>query len=352
MSRQLICSLVFLCLHSTGMGQSTAAQTDIERLQADQLDYYLQQAIHARDAESRLKLNHIGIQGRNTDAGFLVTAVLETYPAHEAGIYRGDILRSANGEDFHPVFSFNDSTRAPGGFQKRTASVSLDVLRGTEEHQLTVMPVFENLYDSYRSASLNSVQQFPSGNKMVGYLRLWVLSRASTDLLAYQELFSDLANSDGIILDLRDAVGFVDANQLDLLFRGSSDLFSVNNDEALSVSNPIASYRLQTNYSPYRRPVAILINEASRGGPELLAYQLDKLSRVVSLGSTTAGRLGNWRMVEGDMIYQLVPALEIDGTVMESRGYSPEQQVDYPQNQAGRIDPQFQAAMDILMGII
>ena len=40
----------------------------------------------------------IGIQGQKQEAGFLVTSVLEGYPAHRAGLNRGDIITSIDGQ--------------------------------------------------------------------------------------------------------------------------------------------------------------------------------------------------------------------------------------------------------------
>lgn len=338
--------------------QVVAAQS----LGTDKLDYYLQQALQAERPGARYALNHIGIQGEDVPEGFLVTAVLEDYPAHQAGLYRGDIILRANGARFHPVFSFNNREQAPR-FQARRQPLLLELQREDERLEVSVVPVFENLLDSYRTATLNSVQQFPSGNKMVGYLRLWVLSRNSADLIAYQQLFSELRGTDGIILDLRDAVGFIDPAQLQLIYRGADDLYQL----AMPTDIPDAAASAMpdwlrvpalppplTSVAPYRNPVALLINDRTRGGAELLAYQLDKLSRVISLGERTAGQLGDWMpdTAQAELNYQPAPELRVDGQQLENSGYAPERPVSFPRRQAGRIDPQFQAAMDLLMGII
>ena len=329
--------------------QTATAQS----LGPDHLDYYLQQALQADRPGSRLPLNHIGVQGEEVPEGFLLTAVLEDYPAHQAGLYRGDIILRANGARFHPVYSFNSRDQAPR-FQPSRQPLLLELQRDDERLEVSVAPVFENLLDSYRSATLNSVQQFPSGNKMVGYLRLWVLSRNSADLIAYQQLFGELRGSDGIILDLRDAVGFVDPAQLQLIYRGATDLYQLAEPGIPDWLRIPAHSAPLTGVAPYRNPVALLINDRTRGGAELLAYQLDKLNRVISLGERSAGQLGDWIPGADQPVlnYQPATGLQVDGQQLESAGYLPERPVSYPRRQAGRIDPQFQAAMDLLMGII
>lgn len=329
------------------------ALASAQSLQPDELDYYLQQALTAKSASDRHALNHIGIQGRSEAQGYRVTAVLETYPAQLAGLYRGDLILSAGGDPFHPVFSFNESSNAPANFAPRPDTVLLTIRRGYSELELSVRPVFENLFDSYRSASLRSVQQFPSGNKTIGYLRLWLLSRNSNDLISYQQLFRELQGTDGIILDVRDATGFLDREHLRLVYRGDSNLFAgFSADSSLAIST-----RLTAASDAYRNPVALLVNDRTRAGAELFAYQLDKSSRVITLGETTAGQIGAWQALANqradEPVLNYVPGhSQIDGESFEGTGHAPESIQAYPVTQPGRIDPQFQAAMDMLMGII
>lgn len=335
-------SIVCACLCQWTFAQTGTADS----LSPADLDYYLYQAVSAPGQPQRLALNHIGIQGQTVEGGYLVTAVLEDYPAQRAGIYRGDIITEANGAPFHAVYSFNDRNQAPAGFTPNSEAVSLQLERGDNQLSVELVPVFENLFDSYRSAMLNSIQQFPSGNKTVGYVRLWVLSRATSDLISYQLLFRELADADGIIIDLRDSLGYLDSNQLQLLYRGASNLFT--RQPSRPTDTPVVAFPVS---EPYRNPVAILVNGKTRGGSELLAYQLGKLDRVITLGSATAGRIGSWSQGNESLQYSGNNDL-IDGLLFEGNGYAPERQVSYPQTQAGRIDPQFQAAMDLLMGII
>ena len=323
-----------------------------QSLQPDELDYYLQQALAAKSASDRHALNHIGIQGRPEAQGYRVSAVLESYPAHLAGLYRGDLILRADGDPFHPVFSFNESSNAPANFAPQSDTVLLAIRRGDSELELSVRPVFENLFDSYRSASLHSVQQFSSGNKTIGYLRLWLLSRNSNDLISYQQLFKELEGTDGIILDVRDAVGFLDREHLRLVYRGDSNLFA-----GFSADISLAPGARLTASDAYRNPVALLVNSRTRGGAELFAYQLDKLSRVITLGENTAGQIGVWHAAEtqpaDEPVLNYLPGRsQIDDESFEGVGLVPERSQDYPVTQPGRIDPQFQAAVDMLMGII
>jgi len=339
--------VVAACLTATGLGAQ-------DSLTPADLAFYRLQAFSAAPGERRLPLNHIGIAGRAEDDGFRVSAVLDDYPAHRAGILRGDLLLSADGAPFHPVFAFNARERAPNGFEARRRGVDITLQRNGNRETVTVTPVFENLFDSYRSASIASVQQFPSGNKTVGYLRLWGLSRATADLLVYQQLLGELARSDGIILDLRDAGGYFSLQQLDLIYRGRADLLRSGAPPHWQTGIPDPGWPLTTE--PYRNPVVILINDGTETGAELLAHQLGKRSNVIVVGSRSAGRLGHYRRVEGGdgplLVYEPATGIQFDGLEREGIGFAPERDVAYLRERQGRIDPQFQTAFDILMGVI
>ena len=320
----------------------SAAQVDSQNL-----DFFLIQAFNSKDAKSRHALNHIGIQGQKQEAGFLITSVLESYPAHRAGLKRGDLITSIDGQLFDPVTSFNRAA----AFEPELTSRVLSVLRNTDLFEVAVTPVFENLYDSFRSANSASLQQFSAGNKIIGYLHLWGLSRSSHDLILTQLLMQELAQCDGIILDLRDSYGFLDPHHLQVLLSSYSQIDITGASGWLVSINETAS---TIDSNPYRRPLAILINQRTRGGPEILAYETSKLERIVSLGSVTPGHIGSYEQTgdSGAFDYRPADSTRIDGQRFEGTGLQPESVLDWPLSETRRDDPQFEAAVTLLLGII
>lgn len=320
----------------------------------DDLDYYLLQSFLASDSKQRLSLNHIGIQGQFRNDEYLVTAVLEGYPAHAAGIERGDVISMAEGEAFHPVWSLNLELNGSGEFIPVTSELTLRIKRGDNDREVSVLPVYENLFDSYRTATSNSVLEFAAGNKVIGYVRFWALSRSTNDMISYQQLISSLDHCDGIIFDLRNGFGFLDSQHLDLVFNDKNNYFSVSNPPDSAIDFADISPELQ--FDNYRKPIALLLNEDTRGGAELFAYQLDKLERVISLGSNTAGKIGEYIIEESSdsavMQYQSADQILIDGKLFEGVGVKPESEVDFPYESTTRGDPQYNAAVNALMGII
>ena len=342
----LVC--VLGCLQTSLLAASESDR--VSPIGPGQLDYYLYQAFNSPLASERYPLNHIGIDGETVADGFLVSAVLQDYPAHRAGILRGDVIVSSNDQPFHPVFSFNERTNAPQQLNPGSGSYELEILRNGQELLVTVSPVFENLFDSYRAATVSSVQEFSSGNKVIGYVQLWALSRNSADLLTLQQLIADLSHCDGIIMDLRSSYGFLDREHLRLFDRARAPLtITAGPDWLQNWQAPTHPLTLE----PYRKPLAILIDSHTRAAAELLALMLATTERNTTLGASTAGRLGDITVGEqGDLSY--TPALEIhvDGQQIEGVGIQPEQVVPFPFSESRRDDPQFESAVTLLLGVI
>ena len=329
-----------------------AAAQDSENaaISADTLEYYLVQAFQAPTAKDRIALNHIGIEVRPADEGFLVTASLEGYPAHQAGIERGDRITRIDGEPFHPVFSFNAKDNEPGEFAPATSVQLLEFERRGEVKTIEVNPVFENLYDSYRSATLNSVQEFSVGNKTIGYIRFWGLSRSTSDLFTLERTMRMFRDSDGMIIDLRNSYGFLSSKHLELFVRNGRGDFKVSD-----ASNRHAA--IAQNFPPsatqtFTRPIVVLVNSKTRGGAELFAHGLAKPGRISTLGESTAGKIGAYSLEGSTIHYAPADQILIDGQRFESVGIMPDDSIPFPFSQSRRSDPQFETAVDTLLGRI
>jgi hypothetical protein len=288
MSKQLIHTLCLGVFWLSCAGHNVAQDNPVGG-QPRSLEGYLQQAFAAPQAENRLALAHIGIQGEGTSNGFLVTAVLEGYPAFNGGIYRGDVIETAAGEPFHPITSFTSHAGE---------TISLTIRRDDNTLTLSVQPVLENLYDSYRTATINSIQEFSAGNKVIGYIRPWALSKNTADLISFAKLMEQLSHCDALIFDLRNAYGFAD---------------QLHSDSLMSNEN---------GPDHFEKSVVILFNEETAEGPMDVIKKVMHLSRIDTLGAAT------------------------------HLGVAPEMTIPYPKTQTSRFDPQYNAALNRLLGII
>lgn len=317
----------------------------------EQADFYLLQAFHAARPEQRLALNHIGLLAHADGDAHLVDAVLNGFPASAAGLRPGDRILLADGKSFHPVHTFNTAGTAAGPFMPDPTPRTLEVERNGVRELVLVSPVFGNLYDAFRTAGNQSMQLFSNGNKLIGYLRPWSLGRSANDLQAFRAAIDSLAHCDGLIIDLRDAYGFITAEHLDSFFPSRSAIFAIasGHEDFWQASQP---GRAGNDY--FGRAMVVIQNRGTRAGMELLAYQLGKLQRVISLGETTAGKPGRVSSVRGGqgLEYTPLPGLTVDGRPLEGIGFDPEQAVAFPAGESPAADPQFDAAMLSLMTII
>ncbi|MEX0619402.1 MAG: PDZ domain-containing protein [Pseudohongiellaceae bacterium] len=303
--------LVYFLLITPGHSQHSDANGDAGRTDPADADYFLHQPFQSDRPEERLDLNHLGASYIFKDDAYYIDAVLEGYPAHQSGLRRGDAILSVDGTAFHPLWSLNDNTRIPHQWEALNQPVQLRYRRRTAEHTVTLEPVFENLYDSYRSASLNSVAQLTSGNKLIGYVHFWALSRNTNDVITFLRIMDSLAQCDGLIVDLRGGLGYLSEAHLDAFVRGSGNEADIAAISPWSSSEPINSYN---------RPAVILQDADTRGGPEILARRLAPLGRIETIGGTTSG------------------------------GMVPERPVDYPRHAIS--DPQLSEAMFTLVELM
>jgi len=364
------------------LGANYSAAADPESLTSLDTAFYRVQSFDTKAGAKPVAINHLGIETKQAaDGGYLITAALEGYPAHAAGLERGDIVLHIDGADFHPVLSLNPRAME-GEFRPHSALAELTYKRGATVLTARVEPVFESLYDSYRSATLNSVLSFAAGNKVIGYVRLWALTRETGDFVTLSQLLQSLHDTDGIVLDLRNSYGYLASEHIDLFRASRSDFLSISlvgkpNSNAIEHERNrlLPARQRDDTLRAYRKPIAILIDSSTRGAAELLAYQLAKLDRVTTVGEPTLGRLGSYQrdggvetLVEnsvenlennlnksldgGFLDYSAADRVLIDGNVFEGIGVKPKRNAPFPFETVSRGDPQFQVAVNVLMGVI
>ena len=203
---------------------------------------------------------------------------------------------------------------------------------------------------------------FAAGNKVIGYVRLWALTRETGDLITLAKLIKSLHDTDGIVLDLRNSHGYLASGHIDFFRTSRSDFLSISQS---GQSEKAGTNREQRRLLPdrprddalraYRKPIAILIDRSTRGAAELLAYQLAKLDRVTTVGEATLGRLGSYvsdSSGEKVLEYSAAYSTLIDGEPFEGVGIKPKRSVSFPYESISRNDPQFQVAVNVLMGVI
>ena len=258
------------------------------------LDEWLDRSLAEKRIERQLSLNHIGIAVTRAGDRHLVSAVLDSSPAFAAGLRRGDELLTVNGAPYHPILSLNSASAAEIGAAESPAR--LRIARGGAEREVAVTPVFNNLFNSYRNAVEASVQQFNMGNKLIGYVRLWGVSGNANDLVTLARIMADFRGTDSLIVDLRNAAGYLGKEHLALFLPGEFGDW-------------------------YSNPLTLIIDDSTAGPAEAFATELARFERVTSVGAAAAG------------------------------GLQPELPVAWPLDSDAPGDPQFEAALALLAGL-
>jgi carboxyl-terminal processing protease len=145
---------------------------------------------------------------------------------------------------------------------------------------------------------------------------------------------------DGTILDLRDGWGGAEPDYLSIFARTVPVLESI--DRAGEV----------TAYDPQiHGPAAILVNEGTRSGNEVIAYgaRMHGLARLV--GTRTAGAVLAGRpfcLADGSLLYLAVGDIRVDGERLEGRSVQPDIEVPFDLAYAAGQDPQLEQALRLL----
>lgn len=302
-------------------------------------DFYLYRSMFTTRGLDKPRVRHIGAQLVRSDGHYVVREVLHGYPADLAGIRRGDIIDTADGVPFHPYHAFNPRREAP---------VRMTIVRGERRSQIGIRAVFDNPNRSMHNAMRNSAAIVPTGVHEVAYVRLW--SGTHPDMLQTFErlIFEELSDYDALILDLRGGFGGAGYEYLDLFFpdrSGYAKMEVVDNDGRRDWSPPP---RINERY--YRGPMVVLINEGTRSGKELLAYQFVKSERATVIGTTTRGAftLGRAFFTEPELDYFLFLSngeLFLDGEKIEGVGVEPHHSVNYSLDGTAFGDLQMHMAM-------
>ncbi|MDH3659817.1 MAG: S41 family peptidase [Alphaproteobacteria bacterium] len=181
-------------------------------------------------------------------------------------------------------------------------------------------------------------------NHNLGYIRIWSYARRAYHRLLIEELAEGrLKNVDGLILDLRGGWGGAQPDYAELFVGGAPIMTFTGRDGEES----FATYR-------WRRPLAVLIDEGTRSGKEVIAYGL-KRGGVPLIGSRTAGALLAGRgflLDDGSLLVLAVSDVRVEGERLEGKGVLPDRIVPFSLPYAAGTDPQLDAAINLLTDAI
>jgi carboxyl-terminal processing protease len=266
-----------------------------------------------------------------------VTGAIEGAPAHQAGVLVGDEILSADDRPFRPVDSFRGKVGAPISLQIRRSPAAAPIA-------ISVAPADLHPDEMFLRGLKASARVIVAGNNMrVGYVHVW--SYASR---RYQSALEDLIgegplkDADALIWDLRGGWGGAQPQYLDL-FNPRAPTMQVKDRNGETGLVDVK----------WRKPVAMLINQGTRSGKEVLAYGFKEYRLGELIGQRTEGAvLAATAFLIGDdgLLLLAVEDVLVDGKRLEGVGVEPTIEVAFDSRYAAGADPQLDRAVQVLAG--
>jgi carboxyl-terminal processing protease len=236
--------------------------------------------------DTRSRFNGLGIEVSMKNGILTVVTPMEDTPAAKAGISAGDQILKINGsptEKLELQQAVNLLRGKPG--QKAT----LTVLRpSTKEMKDYALERAEVKVASVKAAHL--LDHDLSGSFKVGYVRVVQFNEPTAEDLA--KTLDDLQKQgmQALVLDLRNNPGGLLNSAVDVCGQ-----FLPPNTTVVSTQGRVASQEREyaTSGAAKERPsfpMAVLINEGSASGAEIVSGALKDLKRAILVGETTFGK--------------------------------------------------------------
>ena len=273
----------------------------------DDVGFYMFPAVLDGNLQKH-KVAQIGVMGQAEAGGWRVAAVLDGSPAGKAGLLSGDMITSADG---HP-FTSAGSCRGKEGRE-----ILLTVKRGGESSPLTLKPVpaNENPLAAFLKATERSARILEVGGKKIGYIHLWTMANPAFKDALDRAVLGKLADTDGLILDLRDGYGGTPFGYMNAF--ATPDI----------VWEQTGRDGIETRHTGYDRPMALLINGGTRSAKEYFTLQFKKSRRAVVVGATTTGAFlgaGGFPITQDGYLELPIGGLRLDGRRIEGVGVAPD----------------------------
>ena len=278
----------------------------------------------------------IGIATREIGGAIFVTDVYDGGPADTAGVLAGDEILWADGKPFAGAESLAGRTAAPS---------ILTLRREAGADPITVTVPVERLKPSGSlvAATAASAEVVERDGYRIGYLRIWAYTDNAMKGTIEAAITGPLADADALVLDLRGRWGGAPATAADTFVGGAPDMVMTDRRGRDNIV-----------HARWRKPMVALIDEGSRSGMEIFAHAL-KTNGIPLVGTATAGDVvgGRGYMLPDDsLLIVAVVDVTVDGRRLEGAPITPDVAVPFDIRYAAGQDPQREAAMEAMVGIL
>src|SRR3989441_6602960 len=236
--------------------------------------------------DTRSRFNGLGIEVWMKNGLPTVVTAMEDTPAAKAGILSGDQILKINGASTERM-DLQDAInilRGPAG-----RNVTLTLLRpATNEIKEYTLQRAEIKVQSVKGARLLDAEL--TGPFRIGYIRLIQFNEPTAEELAKALDELQKQGMQALILDLRNNPGGLLNSAVDVCAQ-----FLPPNTKVVSTQGRVASQQHDYATSGAKKerpnfPIALLINEGSASGAEIVSGALKDLHRAILVGETTFGK--------------------------------------------------------------
>src|SRR6478672_7785894 len=236
--------------------------------------------------DTRSRFNGLGIEVSMKNGLPTVITAMEDTPAAKAGVLSGDQILRINGISTERM-DLQDAInvlRGPAG-----AKVTLTLLRpSTNEIREYALQRAEIKIQSVKSARLLDAEL--TGPFKIGYIRLIQFNEPTAEELS--KALDDLQKQglQALILDLRNNPGGLLNSAVDVCAQFLPPNTIVVSTQGRAASQERDYTTSSTAKERPRFPLAVLVNEGSASGAEIVSGALKDLKRAILVGETTFGK--------------------------------------------------------------
>jgi carboxyl-terminal processing protease len=299
--------------------------------------FYSPQAYSSFQELTTGRFSGIGVWLKVKGKKLEIVSVLPSTPALKAGLQRGDVIKTVDGE---PVIAASTDEAVTLIKGPEGSEVDIEILRDGRRMDFSIERAdieLPNLQSRLTADNLGYIQ-------LLGFAR-----RAGKQVKAEVSALLD-RGAEGILLDLRDNGGglFDEAIEVASVFIEDGDVV-IYRDRA---SDDVVYKAEGDAFEDV--PVVVLVNEGTASASEIVAGALQDQDRAVIVGMQTFGKGSVQDVIPlaDSSALKLTTAayLTPDGQSIDGTGIAPDVVVDFDPDSAG--DLQFRRAVEVLEGIV
>lgn len=280
-----------------------------------------------------IKYTDIGIITQQIETDFFVKAVLDSSPAYNAGVFKGDRIISVDDIPYKPISVFKN---------KANTNVTIKIQRTTNKSSIksfVVKPVEYIPNEMFENAMRKSARVISHKGIDVGYVHVWSFAGERYYEVLKEIITMQFSSAKTLVIDLRYGPGGANPEYLNIF-----------NDRVPVLINKLRNGKGWTHDPQWRKPVVLLVNDDTRSGKEIFAYGFKKFNYGKIVGTRTEGAVLGARpyfLSDGSMLYLAGVNCLVNGEKIEGKGVMPDIEVPQELKYCAGKDIQLDKAIEI-----